>query len=483
MPNPTNTAAVGTRAEQPLGGAHPQTSPGPGPKGDQAPQPQSPPDASTRGRQPAARKAAATQAYSKPRPHHGPPIWPTEGPTHVPSEGPPIQTCTATPTDTIRARPLGTVRPNAHNPTESPSPQAPATPSASAPAQAEPASQRHHDPPAGPAMRPTGKPSRSCPAPDPGLDPDPDPTCATVPADTPRSTDPGGQPVPTPVPEDQTREALQPAGGAATPPAPPARPQRKEATVDGTEEMGGPLQLTEAPLPAADLPREPENQRASPPVMAASGSEVSPNAGQPDTGPDEPVPDAKHAAGLPPRTAHGAQLAGQADAAPFTGPAHHSNAGAPQNAASGKAPPQGPPGAQAKSAGRDTTPDAPHGAAHRETSPGGHNCDEDSFDAVMESCRSDPHADPAPAPRRGRREPRCNHTEGTPLTVSRQAQLQRDYTAPLFFYVDQFEQSSRPGHLPMLSTLVGGTTYKRGGKVAGHGSCMAVVCKVSPVPS
>ena len=52
-----------------------------------------------------------------------------------------------------------------------------------------------------------------------------------------------------------------------------------------------------------------------------------------------------------------------------------------------------------------------------------------------------------------------------------------------FFYVDQFEQSSGPGHHPMLSTLVGGITYKRGGKVAGHGSCMAVVCKVSPVPS
>ena len=53
----------------------------------------------------------------------------------------------------------------------------------------------------------------------------------------------------------------------------------------------------------------------------------------------------------------------------------------------------------------------------------------------------------------------------------------------LFFYVDQFEQSSGPGHHPMQSTLEGGITYKRGGKVAGHGSCMAVVCKVSPVPS
>ena len=39
-----------------------------------------------------------------------------------------------------------------------------------------------------------------------------------------------------------------------------------------------------------------------------------------------------------------------------------------------------------------------------------------------------------------------------------------------FFYVDQFEQSSGPGHHPMQSTMVGGITYKRGGKVAGHGS-------------
>ena len=54
---------------------------------------------------------------------------------------------------------------------------------------------------------------------------------------------------------------------------------------------------------------------------------------------------------------------------------------------------------------------------------------------------------------------------------------------PFFFYVDQFEQNSRPGHHPMLSTLVGGITYKRGGRVAGYRSCMAVVCKVSPVLS
>ena len=46
----------------------------------------------------------------------------------------------------------------------------------------------------------------------------------------------------------------------------------------------------------------------------------------------------------------------------------------------------------------------------------------------MESCKSDPHADPAPAAPRVRPEPRRDYTEGTPLTASRQEHLQRDYT-------------------------------------------------------
>ena len=335
MPSFTNTVTAGTQPGQPLGSVHPQRSPDPGFTGDRASRPHTPPDASGRDHQPAARQAAATQADPEPHPHHSPPIRPTEGPTHAPSEGPPTQTCTATPTDAISARPerpLGTVRPHAHNPTECPSPQAPATPSTSAlgcrppaPAQAEPASQQHHDPPAGPAVRPTETPSgnRPAPNPDPGLDSDP--THATVPADAPRanalgrelptrvphseggtpaarpasaegtggtralSGHLGGQPGPTTAPEGQTREAAQPAGGAATPPAPPARPQREEPTVDATEETGGPPQQKEAPPPAADLPArgppravipsggtgQPENPRTSapahrPPDMAAS---------------------------------------------------------------------------------------------------------------------------------------------------------------------------------------------------------------------
>ena len=71
-------------------------------------------------------------------------------------------------------------------------------------AQAEPASPRHHDPPAGRAVQPTETPSRSRPAPDLGPDPDPDLTRATIPADTPRSADTGGQTGPTPVPEGHT---------------------------------------------------------------------------------------------------------------------------------------------------------------------------------------------------------------------------------------------------------------------------------------
>ena len=61
--------------------------------------------------------------------------------------------------------------------------------------------------------------------------------------------------------------------------------------------------------------------------------------------------------------------------------------------------------------------------------PGGYNRDEDSFDAFMDSCRSAPHTDPTLAAPRSLPEPRGNHTGDTPLTVSRQAHLQRDYAA------------------------------------------------------
>ena len=155
----------------------------------------------------------------------------------------------------------------------------------------------------------------------------------------------------TPVPEGHRQKQAQPAGGAATPPAPPAQLQRGEPTVDATEEWGGPpLRRT---YPAGDQPKRrylaggrtsQKNQRASTPDIAASGVDEARKAGQPGRGPDEPVPDAEHAASLPPPTAHGAQPAGRADTAPFATPAHHIDA-----SASGKARPRSPPGARAKS--------------------------------------------------------------------------------------------------------------------------------------
>ena len=211
---------------------------------------------------------------------------------------------------------------------------------------------------------------------------------------------------------------------------------------NATEETGRPPQRTAAPRRAADLPArgppraeipkggagQPENQRTSAPAnrlpdMAASGSDKALDAGHPGTGPGRPMLDDEHAAGLPAPTAHEAQSAGHAGAAPSTAPAHRSNAGELGNAASGEAPPQVLPGAHAKSEARATTPNMPKCAADRGTSPGGRNRDDDSFDAFMESCRSKPHTDPTSAAPPGLQEPRGDHTGGTPLTVSRQAHL------------------------------------------------------------
>ena len=488
MPSHRNTATASARPEHPLGTVRTQTSPGPGPAGDPGRQPQTPPDASTRGHQP----AAPTQATREPHPHHCPPIQPTEGPTHAPSDGRPSQTCTATPTDATSTRPegpLGTMRPHTHIPSGSSSPQAQVTPSMSAPgyhppapAQAKPAAQQRHDPPVGPAVQPTEPTSGSPPAPSP--DPDPDPTHTTVPTDASGANAPpcelptgvphpdggtstarpaaaegnggkralaghmGGQPRPAPVQDGRTKEATQLADDAATLPAPPAQPQRMEPTLDATEETEGPPQRKEAPLPAADLssrgqPRaeipsgvtdEPKNQHTNtpanrPPDMAARRSSESADAGQPGTGPGGRTPDAEHAAGLPPLTTHGPQTAGHAGAAPFTTPARRRDAGASGDAAPREVPTRGPPRAHAVSEARATTADMPRRAADRGTSPGGHTRDEDSFDAFMESCRGAPDQDPTLAAPQGHQEPRDDHTGGTPLTVSRQAHLQRDYAA------------------------------------------------------
>ena len=168
--------------------------PAPSPTGSPALPPQRPPGASTHGRQPAASRAAAAQAHLEPRPRHGTPDRPTESPAYAPPKGPPTQAPAATPTDTTSTRPSGTVHPHAHNSTDSSNSHAPATPSTAAPgdlqttAQAELASQRHHAPPAGPAVRPTEPSSPGHPAPNP--DPGPDLAHTTVRADAPRSGKP-----------------------------------------------------------------------------------------------------------------------------------------------------------------------------------------------------------------------------------------------------------------------------------------------------
>ena len=163
VPSPTNTGAVDTQPEEPHGGAHPYPDP--------TPRPQTPPGASTHGHQPAASRAAATQAHLECHPRHGTPDRPTAGPANTPPEDPPTQTRAATPTDTTTTRPSDTVHPQAHDPTESRSPQVPATSGTTArgdlpaTAQAEAASQWYHAPPAGPAVRPTEPSSPGCPAP------------------------------------------------------------------------------------------------------------------------------------------------------------------------------------------------------------------------------------------------------------------------------------------------------------------------------
>ena len=339
--------------------------------------------------------------------------------------------CTATPTDTTNAPPLGTVRPHAHNPTEGPSPQAPATPSASAPgfhlptqAQAEPASQGHHNPRAGPAVRPTETPSRSGPSPQPGHDPNPDPTRTTVPADTPWSAYLGGQPGPTPVPEGHTREAAQPAGGAATPPAPPAQTQGEEPTVDSTPEMGGLRSGQRRTYPPWEHPKR----------KYLTGGRTSRKTGVPARRTWRQAEATKHRTlanlvrdltnqcrmpSMPPASPHqpstGHNLRVARTLPPFRGPSASQRCGR-----AGECRARG---------GATTGPTWSQCADDRETSPSGHNRDEDLFAAFMESSRSNPHADPAPAAPRGRPDPGGDHTEGTPLTVSRQAHLQRDYTA------------------------------------------------------
>ena len=165
------------------------------------------------------------------------------------------------------------------------------------------------------------------------------------------------------------------------------------------------------------------------PDIAARGSSEAFDAGQPGTGPWQPTPDAEHAAGLPPPTAHRAPTAGHAGAAPSTAPAHRSDAGAPGDAAFREAMTRGPPRAHAEFEARATTPHMSKPAADRGPSPGGHTRDKASSNAFMESCRSAPHTDPTLADPPGHPEPQDDHAGATPLRMSGQAHLQEDYAA------------------------------------------------------
>ena len=189
----------------------------------------------------------------------------------------------------------------------------------------------------------------------------------------------------------------------------------------GAEEMRGPPQWTATPTPMGEPgggADRPAIQHADPPDIAAHGSGEASTAGQPDTEPEGPMPDTECEDGL-----HQPSATGHAGAAPLVNLAHHADASAP-----GEAPPRDPPETRATSETREATPDTPQRAAGRETSPSGHNRDDDSFDAFMDSCMGDPHAVPTPAAPRVHPEPRCDHAEDTPLTIPRQAHLQRNYT-------------------------------------------------------
>ena len=95
------------------------------------------------------------------------------------------------------------------------------------------------------------------------------------------------------------------------------------------EEIQGPPLRTTTPPPVGEPSRgvdQPAIQHADPPGMAAHGSGEASTAGKPGTEPEEPMPDTGREAGLHPPSAHGAQPAGRAGAAPLANAAHHADA-------------------------------------------------------------------------------------------------------------------------------------------------------------
>ena len=413
IPSPRNMGAQGTQPEQPLGTAHLHREPAPSPTG--IPQPPTPPVAPTHGPRPAASQAAATQAQPEPSPHHGTPDGPAAGPAYAPPDGTPTQAHSATPTDTTAARPSDTLQPETPGPREGLIPQAPATSGAEdlpATKHDGPAPQRHHAPPNGRTARPAEPSSPGRPAPCPG--PGPDPARTAAPAGAPQPAGPESQPQPPPLAVGHTRGATQPTNDEAEPPALPTQRQRGEPTV-GAEEKRGPPQRTPTPTPMGEPGGgvdRPAMQSADPLNIAAHGGAQALAADKPDTEPEGPTPDTECEDGL-----HRPSATDRGGAAPLANLALHADASTP-----GGAPQQDPPKTRVVSETREATPDTRQRAADGEMSPSGHNRDNDSFDAFMESCRGDPHIVPAPAAPRVHPEPRRDHAEDPPLTTSQQAE-------------------------------------------------------------
>ena len=410
---------MGTQPGQPPGTAHPHRVPPSSPTGSL--QPLTPPVAPAHGPWPAASQAATTQAHPEPRPHHGTPDWPAGDPTYTPNDKLPTRTHNAIPTDATAARPSDAGHPHTHGPTGGLTPQALATSGTEdLPATTHGAlvPQRHHAPPNGPPARPAEPSSPGRPAPCPG--PGPDPPRTAAPADAPQPADPGG---PT---RAATRGGRPCPGGTALaddgaePPTPPTQPQR-DAPAVGAEGLQRPPQRTPTPVPMG----EPGGGTDQPLVRSADLTNETAHGGdealadrQPDAEPEEPAPDTGCADSPNPPSA-----ADHAGAAPRANLATRAGASTP-----GEALQPDPPETSAGSEARETTPDRPQRADEGVTSPSGHNHGDDSFDAFMDSCRDDPQAVPAPKTPRVHPVPQRHQADDTPLTVPRQAHLQRDYT-------------------------------------------------------
>ena len=278
--------------------------------------------------------------------------------------------------------------------------------------------QRHHAPPTGPPARPAEPSSPGRPACGPG--PGPDPPRTATPADAPQPADPGSLPEPPPVAGGHARGAPPPAVDCAEPPTPPTQPQR-DAPAVGAEGLQRPPQRTPTPAPIG----EPGGGTDQPSVRSADLTNKTAHRsnealadGQPDAEPEGPAPDTGCADGP-----HRPSAADHAGAGPWANLANRAGASTP-----GEALQRDPPETSAGSEARETTPDTPQRADEGGTSPSGHNRDDDSFDAFMDSCRDDPQAFQAPETPRVHPEPQRDQADDRPLTVPRQAHLQRDYT-------------------------------------------------------